>query len=158
MTHASWALQSYDLSGEGINSGSHTLLITMNWIITHLGKNLKNGAKPPNESTRAWWASPDEGSASMPGPSPRQHKRERQYTPSTHPFILTRRIWKDDYDGQMIFGDLVGLKHPDLFYSWGKTTNKNSPRKLVPTGNRTRSRCVRDFIMAQDETSRHHWL
>ena len=48
--------------------------------------------------------------SSMPGPPPRQHKHERQYTASTHPFILTRRIWKDDYYGQMIFGDLVDLK------------------------------------------------
>ena len=31
-----------------------------------------------------------------------------------HTFILTRWIWKDDYDGQMIFGNLVGLKLPDI--------------------------------------------
>ena len=37
-------------------------------------------------------------------------KYERQYTPSTHPVIPTRRIWNDDYDGQMIVGDLGGLK------------------------------------------------
>ena len=28
----------------------------------------------------------------------------------TGPFILARWLWKDDYDGQMIFGNLVGLK------------------------------------------------
>ena len=60
--------------------------------------------------------------------------------PSTHPFILTRRILKDDYDGQMIFGDLVGLKLPDIC---GEEKNpKNSPRKPVPTGDWTRARCV----------------
>ena len=60
------------------------------------------------DHTRTLRASP------MPGPPPRQHKHERQYTPSTHPSILTRRIWNDDYGGQMIFGDLVGLKFPDI--------------------------------------------
>ena len=29
-----------------------------------------------------------------------------------HSFILTRRIWKDDYGGKMIFGELVGLNFP----------------------------------------------
>ena len=52
-----------------------------------------------------WWVI-----ARCRGPPPRQHKPVRRYTLSTHPFILTRRIWNDDYGGQMIFGDLVGLK------------------------------------------------
>ena len=79
----------------------------------------------------------------MPGPPPRQQKHERRYTPSTHSVIPTRRIWKDDYDGQMIFGDLGGPKVPwHLSYRWGKTPNKTSPRKPVPTGDRTRARCV----------------
>ena len=46
----------------------------------------------------------------MPGPSPRQHEHYKQYTSVTHTFILIRRMWKDLYDGQMIFGNLVGLK------------------------------------------------
>ena len=29
-----------------------------------------------------------------------------------------------------------------LSYRWGKTPNKTSPRKLVPTGDRTRTRCL----------------
>ena len=49
----------------------------------------------------------------MPGPAPRQHEHERRYTAFT-PFILTRRIRKDDYDGQMIFGDFVALELPDI--------------------------------------------
>ena len=36
----------------------------------------------------------------------------RQYTPITHSVIPT--IWNDDYDGQMIFGDLGGLKLSDI--------------------------------------------
>ena len=43
-------------------------------------------------------------------------------------------VMNDDYDGQMIFGDicLTGEEKP----------RKTSPRKLVPTGDRTRARCV----------------
>ena len=52
--------------------------------------------------------------SSMQGPTPRQHEHERRYTTLTHPFIPTKRIWKDDYDCQMIFGDLVGLKLPAI--------------------------------------------
>ena len=78
----------------------------------------------------------------MPGPPPREHKHERQYTPSTHSIIPTRRIWNDDYDGQMILGDLGGLKFPDICLTGEEKPRKTSPRKLVPTGDRTRARCV----------------
>ena len=60
-------------------------------------------------------------------------------------------IHSNDYDGQMIFGDLVGLKlsdicftsekHPRKPYGWWKP-EKTSSRNLVPTGDRTRARCV----------------
>ena len=50
----------------------------------------------------------------MPGPRPRQHEHKRRYTSFTHPLIVTRRIWMDDCEGQMIFGDLMGLKLPDI--------------------------------------------
>ena len=53
-----------------------------------------------------------------------QHKHERQYTPSTHSVIPTRRIWNDDYDGQMTVGDLGGLKFPDMCL-----TGEEKPRK-----------------------------
>ena len=48
----------------------------------------------------------------------------------------------DDYDGQMIFLDLVGLKLPDICLTGKENPEKTSPRKLVPTGDRTRTRCV----------------
>ena len=48
----------------------------------------------------------------------------------------------DDYDGQMIFGDFVGLKLPDIRLTGEENPAKISPRKLVPTGDRTRARCV----------------
>ena len=62
---------------------------------------------------------------------------------STSKIIGTRneRIM-DDYDGQMMFGDLVGLKFPDFRLSGEEKPRKTSPRKLVPTGDRTRARSV----------------
>ena len=43
----------------------------------------------------------------------------------------------------MIFGDLVGLKLPDIYLTGEeKTSEKTSPRKLVPTGDRTRAHYV----------------
>ena len=122
MTHAARALQSHDLSGEGIK---HWITYILFWPHKYM------------EGLPGWVISP------TPGPPPRQHKHERQYTPSTHSVISTRRIWNDDYDGQMILGDLGGLKFPDICLTGEeKPRKKTSPRKPVPTGDRTRARCV----------------
>ena len=59
-----------------------------------------------------------------------EHKHERQYTPSTHSVIPTRRIWNDEYDGQMIFGDLGSLKFIDICL-----TGEEKPRKKPHPGN-----------------------
>ena len=48
----------------------------------------------------------------------------------------------DDYDGQMIFGDLGGLKLPEICLTAEENPRKTSSRKLIPTGDRTRARCV----------------
>ena len=48
----------------------------------------------------------------------------------------------DDNDGQMIFGDIGDLKLPDICLTGEENPEKTSPRKLVPTGDRTRARCV----------------
>ena len=48
----------------------------------------------------------------------------------------------DDYDGQMIFGDLVGLKLPDIRLTGEEKPRKNLTQELIPTGDRTRARCV----------------
>ena len=48
----------------------------------------------------------------------------------------------DDNDGQMIFGDLGGLKLPDICLMVRKNPEKTSPRKLVPTGDQTQAHCV----------------
>ena len=79
MTHAARALQSHDLSGEGIK------LLWITYILFWPHKDMKR--------LPGWVISP------MPGPPPRQHKHQRQYTPSTHTqSFQTRRIWNDDYD------------------------------------------------------------
>ena len=69
----------------------------------------------------------------MPGPPTRQHKHERQYTPSTHLVIPTRRRWNDDYDGKMIFGDPGGPK-----VSWHLSDRRGKPRKKPHPGNLSR--------------------
>ena len=97
MTHAARALQSHDLSGEG-----NKLWIT--YILS--------------------WPHKDRA---FPVPPPRQHKNERRYTPGTHSCISTRRIWNDDYGGQMIFVDLVGLRFPD-----NCLTSEENPKKSYP--------------------------
>ena len=120
VTHAARALQSHDLSGKGIN-----LWIT--YILFWPHKDM--------EDLPGLWI------CSIPGPPPRQHKHERRYTPGTHSSIPTRQIW-NDYGCQIIFGDLVGLKFPDICLTVEKKPEKTSPRKPVPTGDRTRARCV----------------
>ena len=121
MTHAAWALQRHDLSAEGIKL----------WIIYIVFWPHKD-----MEGLPVW------GISSMPGPSPRQHRHERWYTPSTHSFVVTRRIWKDYYDGQMIFGDLRGLKLSDFCLTCEEKRRKNPHPGNVPCGDQTRARCV----------------
>ena len=105
------ALQSHDLSGERINSRSHTYFY---------------------DHTRTWRASLDEGSAQY-----RSHfqdntdmKDDTQWF--MNQFNLTRRIWKDDCDGQMIFGDLVGLKLPDICLTGEEKSRKNLTQETFP--------------------------
>ena len=47
-----------------------------------------------------------------------------------------------DDDGQMIFGDLGGLKLSDICLTGEENPKKISPRKLVQTRDRTGVRCV----------------
>ena len=114
---ASRPWQSHDLSEEGINFGSHK------YFLPH--KDMED--------------LPEWGISSIPGPPSRQHERERRYTLLTHPFIPTRRILKADYEDQIIFGDLVGLKLPDIFLTgeekpWEKPHTGNLSRPGIETG------------------------
>ena len=111
MTHAARAPQSHDLPGVGIKL----------WITDILFWPHKD-----MEGLPGWVISP------MTGPPPRQHKHERQYTPSTHSFIPTRRILNDYYGGQMIFGDLVCLKFPDICLTGEEKPRKNLTQETCP--------------------------
>ena len=111
VTHAARALQSHDLSGVGIK-------LRITYILFWPQKDM--------EGLPGWVIS------SMPGPPPRQHKHERQYTTSTHSVIPTRRRWNDDYDSQMIFGDLGGLKFPDICLTGEEKPRKNFAQETCP--------------------------
>ena len=49
---------------------------------------------------------------------------------------------EDDYDDQIIYGDLGGLKLPDICLTCEENPEKTTPTKPVPTGDRTRASCV----------------
>ena len=59
---------------------------------------------------------------------------------------------KDDYDGQMIFGEFVGLKLPDICLTGEEHPEKTSPRKLGLTGDRTRALCVTGALVTACST------
>ena len=48
----------------------------------------------------------------------------------------------DDYDGQMIFGDPVGLKLPEIRLTVEEKPRKNLTQETCPDRRRTRARCV----------------
>ena len=47
-----------------------------------------------------------------------------------------------DNDGRMIFGDLGGLKLPEICLTGEENPEKTSPRKLVLNRDRTQARCM----------------
>ena len=83
------------------------------------------------DHTRTWRAFPDEGSAQCRG-----HLRDntimKENTHQAHTVIPTRRIWNDDYDGQMIFEDLGGLKVPDICLTGEEKPRKNLTQETCP--------------------------
>ena len=105
MAHASRALQTHDMPGEGINSGSHTYFL---------------------DHTRAWRASSDEGSAQC-----RVHLRDNKNMKDNAHHSRTHSFW-----------DVEGLKLPVICLTGEENPEKTSSRKLVPTHDRTRARCV----------------
>ena len=52
--------------------------------------------------------------------------------PSTSKVIGARNEMMDDYDGQMIFGDLVGLKLPDIRVAGEEKPRKNLTQETCP--------------------------
>ena len=111
MIHASRALQSYDLSGEGINSGSRTYFF---------------------DHTRTWRTSPDEGSLNTWVTS--ETTRTWKTIHSTHTPIHSNKVNMRGWQlGQMILGNLVGLKLPSICF-----TGEEKPRKITHLGNLSR--------------------
>ena len=115
VTHAARALQSHDLSGEGIK-----LWITFLTTQGHGG--------PPGMSDQL-----DAGAISE---TAQTWKTIHTKHTLSHP---NKANMNDDYDGQMIFVDRGGLKFPDICL-----TGEEKPRKIktslgkpVPTGDRT---------------------
>ena len=52
--------------------------------------------------------------------------------PGTHSLIPTRRIWNDDYGGQIIFGDLVVLKVSDICLTGEENSEINLTQETYP--------------------------
>ena len=120
MIHASRALQSHGLSGDGINCGSHKYFLTP-----------QGHGEPPMISDQL-----NSGATS-------ETTRTLKTIQIIYSFILTRRIrevwvWRPNY----IRGTMGPKASWHLPYRWGKTPKQTSPRKLVPTGNWIRARCV----------------
>ena len=119
VTHATRALQSHDLSGgRGLNYGSHTYLF---------------------DHTRTWRTTPDEWSALCRG-----HLRDSTNMKDNTHQAHTQSSRQGEYEmiittAKWYSGTLGGLKFPEIFLTGEE---KTSPRKPVPTGDRTRARCV----------------
>ena len=79
------------------------------------------------DHTRTCRASPDELSAQCRG----YLRDNTNMTDDTQPFFVTRRRWKND-DGQMIFGDLGGLKFPDICLTGEEKPRKNLTQETCP--------------------------
>ena len=107
--------------GRELNYGSHTYFFDL---------------------TRTWRASPDEGwaqcwghlrdSTNMKDNTHQAHTQSSQQ--GEYGMIITTAKWYS--------GTLGGLKFPDMCLTGEEKPQKTSPRKPVPTGDRTRARCV----------------
>ena len=113
MTLATRALQSHDLSGEGINSGSHTYFYF--------------------DHTKDMEGLPGSGLSSMPGPPPRQHGHERRTIHTIHAAIhfnkanMKEWLWRlNDIRGS------CGLKLPDICLTGEETPRKNLTHETCP--------------------------
>ena len=116
MAHATRALQSHDLSGEGIK-------LWLTYILFWPHKD--------TEGLPGWVISP------MPGPPPKQHKHERQYTPNTHSVSHPNKANMEWWIRRLffIFGGLGGPKVSwHLSYMWGKPPKKHHPGNLFRPG------------------------
>ena len=138
VTHATRALQSHDLSGEEWNLG-HIILFR------------------PHEDMESF---PGWGISSMSGPPPRQHYHERRIHTIHTPIHSKKKrwIWKDSYGGQMIFGDLEGIKFPDICLKDEEKPRKNITQENCANRGSNRVRCVTGSHATACFTAVDHYL
>ena len=117
MTHTARALQSHDLSGEGINLW---IIYILFWPHKDMMSDQPN-AGDTSETAQTW-------------------KTIHTKHTLSHPNKSNMEWWlRRPNDIRGPWGPKVSWH---LSYGWGKTPKKTSPRKPVPTGDRTRARCV----------------
>ena len=80
--------------------------------------------------------------SSMPGPPPKTAQTWKTIHTRHTLFIPTSRIWNGDNGGQMIFGDLGGLKFPDICLAGEKKPRKNLTQETCPDRGSNPARCV----------------
>ena len=106
------------------------------------GRELNNGSHTYFfDHTRTWRASPDEWSALRGATSETAQTWKTIQIKHTlsHPNKANMEWWRRSNDIRGPWGPKVSWQ---LSYKWGKTPKKTSSRKPVPTGDRTRARCV----------------
>ena len=137
VTHTTRALQSHDLSGEGINCESHTYFLTT-----------QGHGGPPSMR--------DQLNAGAISETARILKTIYIIHSHIHSNKANMKGWLWH---QMIFGNLVGLKLPDICLTGEeKLRKKNSPTKLLTTEDRTRSRFLTGAHTTASSTAVDHPL
>ena len=105
------------------------------------GRELNCGSQTYFDHTRTWRASPDEWSARCRG-----HLRDSTNMKDNTHQAHTQSSQQGEYEmittAKWYSGTLGGLKFPDICLTGEENPEKTSPRKLVPTGDRTRAPCV----------------
>ena len=121
VTHATRALQNHDLSGDGINSGSHTHFFdhTRTWRPPQKMDQLNAGAT--FKTTRTW-------------------KMIHSINVTIHSNKANMKGWIPRPND--IRGPLWTLKLPDICLTDEEKPQETSPRILLSTGDRTMAHCV----------------
>ena len=122
MNHAARALQSHDLSGEGIDFGSHTYFF----------------------STTQGQGGPPRMRDHLNSGATCETTRTLKTIHIIHSLILTRWI---RYGWLWWPNDIRGPCGPKVCLTGEEKPEKTSPRKLVPTGDLTRARCVHEHML-----------
>ena len=99
--------------GRELNYGPHTYFLTTQGHVGPPGMSDQPNAGATSETAQTW---------KTIDPTHQAHTQ----------VIPTRRSWNDDYDGQMIFGDLGGLKFPDICLTGEEKLRKILTQEICP--------------------------